>query len=340
MSGGDQTAFVIGFPGKVARDTASAIALAEGASIRLLAAEESVDEARSFVETLGSRSSVVEGDVARIDFGVPGGVYTRLAEEITSIWGLRAPPPPGVSAEHEAARPTAREVLELAQVAPRLEHVVVLSHVDVAGNTSGPFAERDLELGQGFFGVDQEERFRAERIYRRFADRLPLSVVRCGWIPGPGSGACPLVHLLLAIADEPGKDGERPLMVTDGDALAAILSRMTALPPSRGGRTLHMVHPAPPTAAELAAAVRELARELVPAGFDLVAGARRMLRRGGQTYDWSYREFFKHQPARAKVASALTGRFLEEHGLPRPVLGDERLAALAESAVEEIVGFK
>jgi nucleoside-diphosphate-sugar epimerase len=340
MSVGRPTALVIGFPGALVRRTAAAIARGGQTSIRLLAPTEALDEARRFGETLEGDVVVIEGDVTRIDFGIPGASYLDLAEEITSIFGLLLPPPPAVSSRYEVARAAAREVLELARTAPMLEHVIALSHLDVAGNAAAVFAERDLELDQGFSGVDQEERFRAERIYRRFADRLPLSVVRCGWIPGTDRDTCPLVHLLLAIADDPGKEGDRPVMVTEIGALAEALAKMIALPPSRGGRTLHMVGPAAPTVAQLAARVRGLAGELVPAGFDLVAGARRVLRRGGQTYDWSYREFFKRQPARARFESAWTERFLEEHGLPQPALGDERLAGLVESAVEEIVGFK
>lgn len=334
------TALVVGFPGGLARRTAAALARTGQTSLRLMARAESAGEARRFAETLEIDARVVEGEVTRIDFGMSGTDYLDLAEEVTAIYGLLLPPPPGVSSRYEVARAAAREVVELAQEAPALEHVLVLSHLDVAGNASGVFAERDLELDQGFSGVDQEERFRAERIYRRFADRLPLSVVRCGWIPGTEPGTCPLVHLLLAIADDPGKDGEHPLMVTEMGALAEALARMIDLPPSRGGRTLHMVGPVTRTAAQLAATVRGLAGELVPAGFDLVAGARRVLRRGGQTYDWSYREFFKRQSAKARFESGWTERFLEEHGLPRPVLGDEQLAELVESVVEEIVGFK
>jgi hypothetical protein len=333
-------ALVIGFPGGLARKTAAAIARTGKTPIRILASAEALDDARRFGETLEADVRVIEGDVARIDFGISGAGYLDLAEEVTSIHGLLLPPPPGVSSRYEVARAAAREVLELAQTAPRIGHVIVLSHLDVVGNAAAVFAERDLELDQSFSGVDQEERYRAERIYRRFADQLPLSVVRCGWISGAGHGSCPLVHLLLAIADDPGKEGERQLMVTEGDALAEALAKMIGLPPSRGGRTLHMVGPVTRTAAQLADTVRGLAGELVPAGFDLVAGARRVLRRGGQTYDWSYREFFKHQPAKAQFESAWTEGFLEEHGLPRPVLRDEQLAGLVESAVEEIVGFK
>ncbi|MBW2276241.1 MAG: SDR family oxidoreductase [Deltaproteobacteria bacterium] len=332
--------FVIGFPSALARSVVAAIGRVGGTAVRLLAPTGANEEAQGFAQTLDIEARVVEGDVSRIDFGMSGSDYLDLAEEVTSICGVFLPPPPGVSGAYEVARAAAREVLELAQAAPRLNHVLVLSHLDVAGSASSTFAERDLELGQSFSGVDQEERFRAERIYRRFADRLPLSVVRCGWITGQGRGNCPLVHLLLSIADEPGKEGERPLMVTEGTALAEALAGMIAYPPSRGGRTLHMVSPNVRTTAELATEVRELAGELVPAGFDLVKGARRLLRRGGQTYDWSYREFFKRQPGKARFESALTERFLEEHGLPRPELDQARLAGLVENAVEEIVGFK
>jgi hypothetical protein len=221
-----------------------------------------------------------------------------------------------------------------------LEHLLVLSHVDVAGDCDTTFSERDLEVGQGFSDVDQEERYRAERIYRRFADQLPLTVARCGWIPGNGGEACPLVHLLLAISDDLGRDGERPLVIAEAHALAALLAGLFGAPPSRGGRTLHLFDPKQRTAADLGAVVRRQTRDLVPRGYDLSAGARRLLRRGWQAHDWSYREFFRRQPGGARFESAWTEQLLTEHGLRVPALEDEHIAELVEGAVEEIVGFK
>jgi hypothetical protein len=340
MSPAQGTVCLLGFPGALARVTASALADADGIGIRMLAPRAGADAARELARALGRDARVVVGDPGRIDFGLSGSAYLDLAEETTSICCAVLPPPPGLTDEYEVARAAAREVVELARAAPRLEHVVVVSHLDVAGSFSGVFAERDLELGQSFRGVDQEERFRAERIYRRFADELPLTVVRCGWIAGPGEGTCPLVHLLLAIAEDPGKEGDRGVAVTEVRSLAGVLSGVLAVPPSRGGRTLQLVDSGIGTAGELAATVRALAGELVPAGFDLIAGARRVLKRGGLSYNWSYREFFRRQPSRARFESSWTEQFLEEQQLARPKLGDDVLAELVESAVEEIVGFK
>jgi nucleoside-diphosphate-sugar epimerase len=334
------TAFVLGLPGELARLTAANLAEGGEHALRLLAPAEGASAALDLATAGGGDARVVEGDLGRIDFGLEGSAYLDLAEETTLICSAILPPPPGSADEYEIARAAAREVLELARAAPRLEHLVVVSHLDVAGRFSGAFAERDLQLGQSFRGVDQEERFRAEQIYRRFADELPVTIVRCGWVAGPGEGTCPLVHLLLAIADDPGKEGERPLLVTEIRSLARVLAGVLTVPPSRGGRTLHLIDGGIETAGELAATVRALAAELVPAGFDLIAGARRVLKRGGLSYNWSYREFFRRQPSRARFESSWTERFLKEQGLPRPELDDALLVQLVENAVEEIVGFR
>jgi nucleoside-diphosphate-sugar epimerase len=331
---------VVGFPGALARAVATAISQSSAASIRLMAAADDVQKAHALTRTLGPRSRVVEGDPSRIDFGMAGPAYLDLAEETSVILCLIQPPPPGSSAKYERARAAAREVLELARAAPGLEHLVVLSHLDVAGTFSGTFAERDLEVGQGFPGVDQEERFRAERIYRRFVDDLPITIVRSGWIVGPGDGNCPLVQLLLSIADDPGKEGDRMVTLTGAGALARAISGLHGLPPSRGGRTLHLASWDGKTARELSRAARALASDLVPAGFDLIAGARRQLKRDGWDHQWSYREFFRRQPSKARFERAWSDKFLEQQGLPRSDSSEALLGELVEGAVEEIVGFK
>ena len=215
----------------------------------------------------------------------------------------------------------------------------MLSHLDGAGSHAGSFAERDLELGQRFKEPAGEDRFRAERIYRRFVTELPITIARSGWIVGAtGEQLCPLVELLLAEADEALKEHGIRLPLSGLSELVAVVGGLVDHPPRRGGRFLHLAGAEASVAADLATRVKDLAGQLVPAGLDLAAGARRSLSRAN--VGWSRRHFFRHQPRAARYESAYSTGFLERNGLPLPELAADQLAELVERAVEEIAGFR
>jgi len=147
--------------------------------------------------------------------------------------------------------------------------------------------------------------------------------------------------MLLALSDtalpQP-RAGESRIHLTTVEDLAGAVVGLAGLSPEGGTRTLHLAAPGEEMGA-LANRVVDLARRIVPAGFDLGAGARRALRRGGER-GWLPREFVKWQPFGARPESAWTERFLGDHGLAFPSLTDDALVRLVERAVEEIVGFK
>lgn len=331
-------ALIIGFPGAVATEAAAAIC-AEGRLVLLMATPREVAGARAWVRDREGME-VVEGDRDKIDFGLSGARYLELASRIRSIHYLVSPCIDGGEDPVGEQQRAARELIELATVARLLEVVVVLSHLDVAGQHEGVFTEADLDLGQKFASPDQRARFVFERIIRRFTDKLPLVFLRPGWTMGAGEQLCPVSQILLASADPMPKQAPGRLILTDIGSLTKIIPRLDVDRPLPGGTTLHLaaqpcLHPR-----EMLELVNETAAGLVPPGYDLAAGARRVLKRTEGEARWSARELYKRQAPMAKFSFAHTSSLLRERGLEAPRLDRDRLVPLVERAVEEIVGFR
>lgn len=335
--------FVVGFPGEVAKQTTLELAGSPDTRVFLLVSQEYQSQIAELNDEADGHVEIVEGDPSRIDFGLRGSEYNALAAEITAIAYLPLPGPLRSIGPKPDSRPWIREIIELGLAASHLRHTVVLSHLDIAGTTTGHFAERDFDVGQKFVDPSCEDRFRAERIVRRFASALPVTVVRSGWIAGDGEQLCPLVPLMLA-ADEQlfqsGKGAPERLLFVDRDSLVRILVELIRLPALEETNTLHVAFGQTDSLTELVAKVREMAAQSAPLGFDLSAGARRVLRRADSHRSWSAKEFFKKQAFGARISTALTEKILAKRGLPLPVLSDELLDRLVVQAMERIIGFK
>ncbi|MFO8070559.1 MAG: hypothetical protein R6V85_01675 [Polyangia bacterium] len=339
MSDGSPTVLVLGFPGGVARAAGELLAREGRAELRIMASERNVPAARRLADRLAG-AEVIEGDSERIDFGLCGERYLRLVEEVDELLCLEQPLAPGEGGHGGHSRHSAREVIELFLASRRLRHLVVLSSLEVAGEGAGRFSESDLDTGQSFWDDTAKERFRVERIYSRFFRRVPLTVMRSGWLVGAGEGLVPLAQLLLAAGDDLGKSAARRPMMADAAAVAGIAAGLVGLAPARGGRVMHLLDSERPSLEDLCAGVTSTARLLVPEGFDLQAGAQRSLRRSSDGMRWSQRELFRRIPEKTIVADGYTRAFLKRHRLPSPDLGRDRIEDFSERAVEEIVGFK
>ncbi|MCP4602882.1 MAG: hypothetical protein GY847_20595 [Proteobacteria bacterium] len=343
MSSDTQIIFITGFPGVISREVAILLSEIEDAEVRLLASTENWAEAEEFAGQVDGNISIIKGSEGQIDFGLSGEDYLSLSNEVTAILHLVLPGPLGGPVRRPSARVMAREVIELGLAATRLSHIVVLSQLDVVGTSAGIFAERDLELGQSFSDLSGEDRFRSEKIYRRFVSSLPITVARAGWIMGDGNGLCPLVDLLLALDDQsslPTKDTGSKLFAVDAPALVRIFAGLAQSKPVEGAQTLHLVFSNMPPILELFETVQRAAKEISPQGFELAVGARRMLKRNRTGEIWSVKEFFKRQPYRARISTSLTERFLSEQDLTISSLDNELVERLVAKAVEKIVGFR
>ena len=123
----------------------------------------------------------LHGDVAKPALGLDQTAYTRLAEQITSIYHLAARTD-FKSSDVEEYVPInidgCHNVLALAHRAgAHLHHV---STAFVCGTHAGRFGEHQLECGQEFRNGYEQSKFLAERELRRLADQngVPLTVYR------------------------------------------------------------------------------------------------------------------------------------------------------------------
>ncbi len=340
MSDAGGTALILGFPAEPACRVALGLASGNEMSIEVVVRPSDLPRAKERIRREGANIEIIEGDWNHIDFGLSGERFRRLSDQVSSIYSLVPPCSYTDGDDLASAKITGREVLELALVAKNLGQVVVLSHLDVAGNHRGTFREVDLDVGQRFDGESAKMRLAAERVYRRRFGEIPITVIRSGWIVGEGEDLCPLVHLCLAAAESTPWEGNGQLILTDLDYLVDVVVGLEDIDPDPGGRTLQLISPFRDDTTEIVDEISVLAREQVPAGFDLAAGARRALSRMDKTCRWSAGAFFKRRMSAARFETAWTEEFLRSRGLPLPVEEPSKLARMVTSALEEIVGYR
>ena len=166
---------------------------AESASARVNRALEEAGVDRSAWPSVRA----VAGDVTAPGLGLSRHDLDRLRQEATAVVHCAA----SVSWSLPLADARAinvvgtRRVLELAEEIERcgrLERVVHVSTAYVAGRHRGRFSEHDLIVGQSFRNTYEQTKAEGEGLVRRFADRLPIAVVRpsivvgesaTGWTP-------------------------------------------------------------------------------------------------------------------------------------------------------------
>ena len=340
MSEPDRTALILGFPAEPACSVALALASGNEISVEVIVRPSDLPRARTQIRREGAKIEIIEGDWNHIDFGLSGERFTRLCDQVSSIYSLVPPCSYTDGDDLTSAKTTGREVLELALAAKNLRQVVVLSHLDVAGNHKGTFREVDLVVGQRFDGGATKMRLAAERVYRRHFGEVPISVIRSGWIVGEGEDLCPLVHLCLAAAESTPWEGNGQLILTDLDYLVDVVVGLKDVDPDPEGRTLHLISRFGGDTGELVNRISAAAREHVPKGFDLAAGARRALSRLDKTCGWSAGTFFKRRMSAARFEADWTEEFLRSRGLPLPTQEPSKLDRMVTIALEEIVGFR
>ena len=335
----DKTTLIIGYPNAQSVDTVRALTRKK-TDVRMLI---SSDDARHVEKSaFGAKKTVVmlKGSIDKIDLGLAGADYSSLAKKLTSIVYLSTPHIMGMDyVAIKSADFAVREIIELARMSPHLEHICVLSGIDVAGDHKGIFAERDLAVGQGFSSDAQRSRFKAEKIYRKFMNELPITILRVGQLVGDKEGACPLIKLLLSGVGQSKKRHlrrHRPFTLLDG--LGEIIAALVSAPYDSRYSTLHLISGDSPMHNELENKVWSMARAIVPASFDLASGARRNLISSHEA--WRAGEFFLQQNCEAVIKNSFTQTMLEQRGLKMPAFDDVALANLVDKAAEEIVGFK
>jgi len=149
-----------------------------------------------------------------------------------------------------------REVIELASQCQRLDRMVHWSTVQVSGTRKGVVLEDELESGQRFHGAWEQTRFEAERLVRRAALKLPVTVLRLGVVVGDSDsgelgfyeGPCRLVADFVQARREqpvllPGA-GNAPVHLVPVD-FAVRAGCHLSTDKAAVGKTFHVVDPSP-----------------------------------------------------------------------------------------------
>jgi nucleoside-diphosphate-sugar epimerase len=283
------SSLVTGFPALRARRIVAEIA-ARAASEPLVALvhPSRTAEARAAADELGllGRLEIIAADPAAIDFGLPGAEYRALAARIRHVHAAYSIVDPDVNgALLEATNVgAARELVEFARAARRLERVVLYSSVFVSGDRRGPVAETELESGQAFRNPAERTLAVAERMLKRSG--APITILRAGHLlddkmAGLDRPSGPYLCVALCLstaADTPiplPPFAEAPLPITPADFLA----RLGAVAPSRlpEGRTLHAIDPRPITLRGFVEQLADLLGRRLEPGFKAGALTRALL---------------------------------------------------------------
>jgi thioester reductase-like protein len=146
--------------------------------------------------------SAVPGELTRPGLGLSRRDEERLRSEVNLVVHCAA------SVSWDLTLPQARDinvigtrrVLELAEeisVRGHLDRLVHVSTAYVAGRHRGSFAETDLMVGQRFRNTYEQAKAEGELVVRRFAERLPIAVVRPSIVVGESdSGWTPAFNVI------------------------------------------------------------------------------------------------------------------------------------------------
>lgn len=241
-----------------------------------------------------ARLKIIEGDVADMDLGLPGPDYKALAAELTMIHHTAAVYYLGAKRElvERVNVDGTRTMLELAADCPRLRRFVHWSTAQVAGTRSGVILEEELDCGQRFRNVYEETKFRAERMVRDAARKLPVTILRPGIIVGDShTGEIdkfdgPYYLLVLIVSSPldvhlplPGR-GSAPLNLVPIDFVVAAAHALSRDARAVGG-TFHLTDPAPFSARTVYELVAQRADKKAPRGVIPTGLARALLKAPG-----------------------------------------------------------
>jgi nucleoside-diphosphate-sugar epimerase/acyl carrier protein len=141
----------------------------------------------------GPSVRVVAGDVTRNeDLGLAPDDAEAVSARVTAIihaaanTRFDAPLPEARAANVDGTR----HVLAFARRCPRLDRIVALSTIHVAGRRTGTILEDDLEHDAGFVNTYEATKYEAERELRAAMRDLPIAVARVSTVTGDScSGA-------------------------------------------------------------------------------------------------------------------------------------------------------
>jgi thioester reductase-like protein len=291
-----EVALVTGFDSLLARRICRQLLEDRPSStVNLLVPEELSLQAGHFVEELPAhmqpRCQVLEGAPTSMNLGVSSDTYRQLASLLVEIHHASelADPTAGQHAHFHSNVEGTREMLELASSCGRLERFCHWSTTQVSGTRSGVVMEDELECRQGFANSYQRSKLEAERLVRRWARRLPVTVFRPALLSGDSETGeadhrTPVFQLLRMLVS--GRSDLSAVIPTGSSAplnlvpvdFATRAAAHLARTKQGVGATFHLVDPAPYSVRRFCELVARKAHRQPPKSF-LPAGLARLLPR-------------------------------------------------------------
>jgi thioester reductase-like protein len=316
------------------------------AKIRCIVQEKSVSRAEEildrFTKAERKRVTLLGGDTAAMDLGLSGPEFNKLAAEVEVVHHCAAITYLGVDRQiaEEVNVGGAREILELAEAAHRLERLVHWSTALVSGARRGYVLEDELSAPTGFRNAIEETRFRAERLMRSAAKHVPTTILRPSIIVGDSvtgeidrlDGPYLLVLLMLGAPSDfrmpmPSR-GEIPLNLVPVD-YAVDAGFAIVNDPRSIGRTFHIVDPDPLSARKVFELIARAAGRPIPRGFLPMNLATAILRAPGV-------DRFAHVP-RAFLEQLATEVVYDDRGARELLAGRGLTCPRFESYVDTLV---
>ncbi len=279
--------FVTGFPGFIGKRLVEHIAKVEpDAHIFLLVQPKFMKDARKYADRLrGAKIELLSGDIVDMHLGPSGEEYNRVCEEVTDIFHLAAIYYLGITRETtwRVNVDGTRNVLELARDCQSLRRLNHFSTCYVSGDRVGVIAEDELDLGQHFRNAYEETKFQAEKLVRKAAQTLPVTIYRPSSVvgdsrtgeidrfEGPYYLGILLVTSPLSVPLPLPGNGVAPLNVVPVDFVVEATWALSK-DPRAVGKTLHLVDPNPMSARRVYELIAERANRKLPR-FNLSAKA-------------------------------------------------------------------
>ncbi|WP_242345326.1 SDR family oxidoreductase [Anaeromyxobacter terrae] len=261
MPSSERVQLVTGYPGFIGKRLVRQLAqeAPDRGRLVLLVQPKHAAAARAELAGLGAkRAEVIEGDVEQMHLGLSGPEFKALAGTVTDVWHLAAISWLGADPRYvrRVNVEGTRNVLELAQGAPRLARLNHFSTALVSGDREGVILEDELAMGQRFHDAYEESKYEAELLVRRAQADLPATIYRPSIVvgdsrtgeidrfEGPYALAILLVASPLAVPLPLPGAGAAPLNVVPIDFVVEA-SLSIARNPAAAGKTVHLVDPAP-----------------------------------------------------------------------------------------------
>ena len=220
------------------------------------------------------RVKVIAADLTAPGLGLAPGRREELAARVSTI--VHSAASVSFSMPIDEARQInlegTRRMLELARACPGLGCYGHVSTAYVAGNHTGPFGERDLDLGQGFHNSYEQTKFEAELLVREHHD-LPFTIMRpsivvgdrrSGWTSAFNVLYWPLRAFARGLFTAVPAIPSAPVDVVSVDYVADAIHSLCEAPGS-AGQTFHLTAgPQASTMGEIAALASRYFRRPLP----------------------------------------------------------------------------